>query len=186
MLYLRPCPPSNTSSWRSSVTGSFAWYPALLYFGFRSFHYSILLFSLYWNVLTINDPTVKVSMPFDKTYSLPRCPWTNNLGIWNQAPIRRNVSLWRANYHLFLLTTSNKIHKAVHNPPPVSTHILSNTTFPLPTRDQHVHFPLTKNIEIFQKDKNILFWVLFYFSWGLHELWYLSLDLEHAWHCGET
>ena len=44
----------------------------------------------------------------------------------------------------------------------------------------------SKNIENFQKDKNILFWVLFYFSWGLYELWYLSLDLEHAWHCGET
>ena len=44
----------------------------------------------------------------------------------------------------------------------------------------------SENIEKFQKDKNILFWVLFYFSWGLHELWYLSLDLEHAWHCGET
>ena len=26
------------------------------------------------------------------------------------------------------------------------------------------------NIENFQKDKNILFWVLFYFSWGLHKL----------------
>ena len=31
-----------------------------------------------------------------------------------------------------------------------------------------------KTLKIFQKDKNILFWVLFYFSWGLHELWYLS------------
>ena len=44
----------------------------------------------------------------------------------------------------------------------------------------------SKNIENFQKDKNILFCVYFYFSWELHELWYLSLDLEHAWHCGET
>ena len=31
-----------------------------------------------------------------------------------------------------------------------------------------------KTLKIFQKDKNILFWVLFYFSWGLHELWYFS------------
>ena len=32
---------------------------------------------------------------------------------------------------------------------------------------------IQKHWKIF-KDKNILFWVLFYFSWGLHELWYLS------------
>ena len=37
----------------------------------------------------------------------------------------------------------------------------------------------------FSKRQNILFWVLFYFPWGLHELWYLSLDLEHAWYCGD-
>ena len=42
----------------------------------------------------------------------------------------------------------------------------------------------SKNIENFQKDKNILFWVLFYFSWELHDD--ISLDLEHTWHCGET
>ena len=28
----------------------------------------------------------------------------------------------------------------------------------------------SKNIENLKDDKNILFWVLFYFSWGLHEL----------------
>ena len=42
-----------------------------------------------------------------------------------------------------------------------------------------------KTLKIFKKT-NILFFVLFFLFWGLYELWYLSLDLEHAWHCGET
>ena len=142
MLYLRPCPLSNTSSRRSSMVSSLTWCPMLLCFGFRGSHYPILLAPFYWNILAIDDPTIKVSMPFGETYFLPNCPWTNSPGIWNQALIRRNVNPWRANYHPFLLSTSNKIHKAIHYLPPVSTHILSNTTLPSPTRDQHIHLPL--------------------------------------------
>ena len=36
------------------------------------------------------------------------------------------------------------------------------------------------------KKTKIFYFVSNFSFWGLHELWYLSVDLEYAWHCGET
>ena len=104
----------------------------LFCFEFRGCHYFILA-----------PPFIKVSMPFGETYFLPGCSWTNSPGIQNQAPIRRHISPWRANHHPFVISASNKGNQVVHYPPPVSAHILSDTTFLSPTWDQHIHLPLT-------------------------------------------
>ena len=83
ILFLRPCPPRNTFSQRSFISSPLTWCHMLLYFGFRGLHYLILNALFFWNVFTIDDPTIKVSMPFSKTYFLLSCPWTNHSGIWN-------------------------------------------------------------------------------------------------------
>ena len=43
-----------------------------------------------------------------------------------------------------------------------------------------------KTLKIFKKTQMFYFVSCFICFWGLHELWYLSLDLEHAWLCGKT
>ena len=143
MLSLRPRPPGNTSSQRSLISSSLTWCLVLLYFGFRGFHYLILFAPFFQNVFTMDDPTIKVNVPFGTTYFLLCCPCTNSPGIWNQAPVRRDIVPWRTNYYPFTLSASHKVNKGVHYLPLVGTHILGNITFPTPTWDQNILLPLT-------------------------------------------